>query len=302
MHTTIRVGERLLELRKLDLVPGALRPVLRDAAKEVFTHSRLALVHAHVIIEIRDDIPNPRVEERSLKKHRAHILLPSSLFAADEQHLSQQLRNSLNHEFAHLWHNDISPSLKRALESARRLKKGLEKEKLRFLQAYRQSTMSPERAMHLLDKRSIRSLLHRFFIECHIEGIAEYCENTLRGLDLFKSDVHAVLRAEARETAMTANLALANAITFGEIDVRVFKRVYDKAPYVIGHHMVFTLLLKEYTLEEVVKMNYHEFVKAYERVCKHIGERPLVSLTSGKGILDYKEMLKRWRSAFSQKS
>lgn len=66
--------------------------------------------------------------------------------------------------------------------------------------------------------------------------------------------------------------------------------------YALGPHMVYTTLFgnEDVSLFALMKMNSFEFTENYEKACSHLGIRPLVSLTSGHGIFDYKKVLERW--------
>ncbi len=66
--------------------------------------------------------------------------------------------------------------------------------------------------------------------------------------------------------------------------------------YLVGMHMVYTLIYVNCDLntKKLAKLSPQKFVKKYETAMKLKGLRPVVSLTSGDGILDYKRMVAEW--------
>ena len=56
--------------------------------------------------------------------------------------------------------------------------------------------------------------------------------------------------------------------------------------------MIQTILYvdKRLTIEDICQMNHLEFMKKYESCMNLIGKQPVVTVTSGKGMLDYKQI------------
>ena len=79
------------------------------------------------------------------------------------------------------------------------------------------------------------------------------------------------------------------------------KNIMDWAKYNIGNHMVKVCLYAQQgkNFEDIIKMSSFKFIKFYELCALSLGEKPLVSLTSGKGFLDYKRMLKELNEIYA---
>ena len=60
--------------------------------------------------------------------------------------------------------------------------------------------------------------------------------------------------------------------------------------------MVYVIIFSndELSLIDLTKMNSFEFVKKYEESCFKLGLKPLISLTSGAGMFDYKRVIGEW--------
>jgi len=70
--------------------------------------------------------------------------------------------------------------------------------------------------------------------------------------------------------------------------------IFKKTSYTLGLHMVFTV---KYALliddEKLFSLSLAKFIKLYEEACNKLDVRPLITLTSGRGIyLDYKNTLR----------
>ena len=73
--------------------------------------------------------------------------------------------------------------------------------------------------------------------------------------------------------------------------VNFFKLAVSKA-YNIGEHVTFMLVVEgHHTVQQVSKMRHFKQIKEYEELCANKGIHPLVSVKSGKGIIDYTSLL-----------
>jgi hypothetical protein len=75
--------------------------------------------------------------------------------------------------------------------------------------------------------------------------------------------------------------------------------VFKRNSYTLGLHMVFTI---KYALliddDELFSLSLAKFIKLYEEACNKLRVRPLITLTSGRGILlDYKNILRKLHRA-----
>jgi len=73
-------------------------------------------------------------------------------------------------------------------------------------------------------------------------------------------------------------------------------------PYNIGGHMTLTILRykpQEFDEDSILLMSPFKFISEYEDACHKHGIDPIVTTTSGKGILDYNQLIQKW-SAIAQ--
>ena len=63
--------------------------------------------------------------------------------------------------------------------------------------------------------------------------------------------------------------------------------------YTIGLHMTYVILYidNETNLNQVANLTAFKFIKKYESCMKKVNLKPVVSLTSGEGIIDYKRLV-----------
>jgi len=63
--------------------------------------------------------------------------------------------------------------------------------------------------------------------------------------------------------------------------------------YHFGYHMVYTILFVDHktNFEQILRFQPFEFIRKYEECMKIKGLQPIISVTSGDGILDYKLLL-----------
>ena len=67
--------------------------------------------------------------------------------------------------------------------------------------------------------------------------------------------------------------------------------------YTVAPHLLYTIIFAEkgnLTFKEIIRMRTFAFIKLYESCARKLGYSPLVSATSGDGILDYKRMVVEW--------
>lgn len=82
-----------------------------------------------------------------------------------------------------------------------------------------------------------------------------------------------------------------------EISVNLFWETLQKLDLEeIGRHMIFTILFAnpEMNLESVVKLRNFKFVKKYEQSVLSLDHKPVLSVASGRGILDYNRLSHQW--------
>ncbi|MEK6875802.1 MAG: hypothetical protein AABX63_00200 [Nanoarchaeota archaeon] len=249
--------------------------------------------------------------------NRIYIALDSLIASVEDIHLSmwgivpisdrrfireayKQLYNSAVHEAAHLWHINKNIALNRLPKVIARLEKSVGKlnEELR-------KYGGSERIASLLIL--LKGYVNAFTSNILLEGLALYFEK-IEKYSISKEHFDA-LHSVAKRTINETMIYLANAIaTFRRVvsehrailresDIITIRESYEplrSAPYGVGIHMLYTLLYTEPTMniEKIAGFNFAEFIVIYERCCAKLGIRPLVSLTSRRGIFDYKRVLR----------
>ncbi len=158
----------------------------------------------------------------------------------------------------------------------------------------------------------VRSLLMDFMANLQAEGLARYTEEIMKGTNLdqrfFDNNYHE-LKDTAEKSRKLWNIYIKKTEKelskfFGRKKRSVFKSRAQKALELLfrifvhefGLHMVNAILYfdKRVTFDDLIKMGYLKFIKKYEKCMRDNGLQPIVSHTSGAGILDYKQMLQQW--------
>jgi len=91
-------------------------------------------------------------------------------------------------------------------------------------------------------------------------------------------------------------------------DLKTFKLYLDSISggiekYDIGAFMVYTIIFyNNKTFEEILYMSVYQFFKEYESAMTKSGLEPVVSLNSGKGMLDFNSILGRISKEVDKKS
>jgi len=83
--------------------------------------------------------------------------------------------------------------------------------------------------------------------------------------------------------------------------VLVFLKKAFRLIYNIGEHVTFMLVVEGgHTVQQVSKMRIFKQIKEYEELCVKKGIKPLVSVKSGRGALDYITMLIELRDVYKE--
>lgn len=137
-----------------------------------------------------------------------------------------------------------------------------------------------------------------------IEGIAEFASmesklpwnhHTLKGF-----------YNRALRTSKTDILILLNIMNkFPRINIPEGRFIsnFKSLAYDSGPHMVYTILWvykNDLELEHLMKMQPFQFIETYEKACHHIGFKPIISISSGRGYLDYNNFLHKWWNLLSK--
>ena len=251
------------------------------------------------------------------KANRIYIPLDSLIASIEDNHLSmrgivpisdrrfireayKKLYISAVHEATHLWHISNNLALNRLPKVIARLEKSaaILKEELR-------KYGGSERIASLFI--TIKFHVNAFTSNILLEGLATY----IQGIEKYpiSKNVFDALHSSAESEIKTVMLYLEMVIqTFRRVIqeqkaiiresyIITIREVYEplrSAPYVIGVHMLYTILYTEPTMniEKIAGFSFAEFIVIYERCCAKLDIRPLVSLTSRRGFFDYKSVLR----------
>lgn len=76
-----------------------------------------------------------------------------------------------------------------------------------------------------------------------------------------------------------------------EVENKMYNNQYD-----VGFHLVFTILWvkKDLEREELYNMSHLEFLKLYEKCIEQTGLKPVISVNSREGLLDYDQKVREW--------
>ena len=72
--------------------------------------------------------------------------------------------------------------------------------------------------------------------------------------------------------------------------------------YPVGHHMVYSILYADHDLkiEDLIKIELFEFYRKYESCILSKNFKPVISITSGRGELDYRKTLAELELAYKK--
>lgn len=131
-----------------------------------------------------------------------------------------------------------------------------------------------------------------------IEGIAEFAsmeaklpwnQHTLKGF------YHRALRKSRTDVLILSNIM--NKFPKVNIPESRFIQHFKTLAYDSGPHMVYTILWvykNDLDLEHLMRMQPFQFIELYEKACHQVGFKPIVSINSGSGYLDYNTFLHKW--------
>ncbi|MGV8086633.1 MAG: hypothetical protein ACP5N1_03310 [Candidatus Woesearchaeota archaeon] len=97
------------------------------------------------------------------------------------------------------------------------------------------------------------------------------------------TNIHSKQKKESIEDTTTAFRLLINTIN------------QSTDPYDIGDHIIYTILYdnKEISFEELIRMSYIHIIKKYETCMIQRNQQPVISYSSGRGMIDYADLLKK---------
>ena len=239
---------------------------------------------------------NEIVQEK-IVVHINAVILFSEHFPYDKR---TALIKTILHELTHVWHEYVSKALTENSRIYKRLAKGLLNQlrsELDTLDQEQQDLLS-----------SVRKIIFLIFKLYHEEGLATFCGNYGAGDISMNEENFQSSYANAKAAAAEFRVSWENFLydfERGKLESsrEILKKDLEKAiiggglnPYKIGYHLVFAILYLDHNMTEeaIAKLKNFTFIKKYEACMLSKGYKPVVSATSGKGLLDYKKALSQW--------
>ena len=194
-----------------------------------------------------------------------HLNYPFIMNASDAQ-----IYVMITHEITHLWHSRINNILARKSKYLKRLAKVRKKPK------------------------GMRDALGIFFHSVAIEGVAEFFSEKSLGLAFSKANFN-----EDYDYAVNDVNHLHNVWWKYVIGRKVSReKMMEEIRAVlqgVSFHVVYTIAFagkkSRIKMEAVANMKHFQIIKEYEKAMDKMGLQPVISVTSGQGILDYDRML-----------
>lgn len=209
------------------------------------------------------------------------------------------LFQTLTHEIVHLWHQKKSNALLDFERSISRLDKSLDKKRNILLQ--------PSHSMKIA-RPSLFFLFHGLYVEGVATFHQKYCAGKIEMSEKRFERHKQKIEEESRKIKQLFNRYIV-AVETDQFSDEVFHAkflclVSNTATYQIGLHAVYAMLFldKDMTFEKILKMRTFGFIKRYESIMRKHGHDPVISLTSGKGILDYRRMVDQLTEAMKKSS
>ncbi len=186
------------------------------------------------------------------------------------------------HELTHLLHDNTTQIIKKYIITRNRLSQSLIKNEL--------------------SHSTIRIQLFNFIRNIFIEGLAVGYQLSRTGYLLYAERVFEILYRDA-QTGMNAIIIGLNSYYVTKKKNTSSTKLFENLEKVLkhqtsftGYHLVYTILFIDHkmTLEKIMPLTPFEFIRKYEACMLSKGLQPVISLTSGRGIFDYKKTLQSW--------
>lgn len=224
-------------------------------------------------------------------------------FSLDQELDRTVLNRILDHEIGHFWH-DANSEFNKTTEAI------ITKIHAKFQRHTRKELLQLKKNLGqkgLL--KNLRESVAQFYTNIVSEGIAEFFSQLDKPDKITDQQIMYI-----HKRAMAHALAIMQSIDYilkekeaGKMIDAVIKtnnELCEKA-YPIGFHVVsaYFLLQRDKSFLEIAEdlkkiRSYHQLVLKYERLMKKYSLKPVVSLTSGRGIIDYKSVLNKINRTF----
>jgi len=154
-------------------------------------------------------------------------------------------------------------------------------------------------------QEEFRSAVMLWLHDCLYEGTAKFSQDQEKGgehsaITQQNLKYHYLLGEKAAENVQKSLINF-----FSNPSERQFEKlekVMKQDKYMIGHHMIFTIIYSKgsLTTEDLHDNSHLEFIKRYEKHCEKLDIEPVITLNSGEGILDYNQIIQKWYRKFGK--
>lgn len=232
--------------------------------------------------------------------------------------MNRGLESTIHHEIIHLFDDFYTNSSQEMARQGRRLSQ-INEEATESLEKI-ENELRRDRAVKIAD---LRKMVSMFIHRIRAEGLARIYDGSLESKfegGLYHGESReerfrglyskAENRASTIRRILNEKIAiLKNAETEEELEDAI-KAIENNLEgdnmYVIGEHVVYSVLYEmdedpmepALPIEEIAQLNPRELIKYYNEVAQEEGMEPLVSWDSGKGMLDYGELVNKVSKAF----
>ncbi len=227
------------------------------------------------------------VDPDKLKRKKAFIHINTEILTSFKDmnltKLKELISDTLKHEITHIWHDYKSGAIQRQAKVGDRMYKNV----------YR--TLYKEDSIEEL-YNTIRFGLAEFINKLYTEGLAEYktlYTSSNSNYEFQNNYRKAKSRAEYTIKELNNIITLITPKNVSKIIEDVDYITSNGDLYTIGLHMTYVILYidNETNLNQVANLTAFKFIKKYESCMKKVNLKPVVSLTSGEGIIDYKRLV-----------
>ncbi len=194
------------------------------------------------------------------------------------------------HELTHLYHESKSQFLVKSMAKKERLS-ALINQKLKS-----QKTNFKIATIRLYLDSLIRNILP--------EGLAEYFQKFSQDEVIFSEQNFSVIYlSEVGAVGKVVNIIPTYLLDKSLLLTKEVRENLDflfrYLNYSTGYHMIYTIIFVDHKtiFEDIIHFQPFEFIRKYEECMEIKGLQPVISVTSGKGVLDYKKMLAQLTAA-----
>lgn len=289
-------------IKGLRHIPPELHSTVRDAALNFARRGHVVPSYSALNVQIGP-------EKRAHLGKSAHAVVdkrqPTLHINADhyhamlrenpERHVKEHLDSSMARELSEVWRHHIHPAVQKAHDSHRK-----RHEKVHASYKQKEQAIDHTEAIEHLKQRlllRIEFFLHHLRIDgisLHHEQLAESGENT------YTTDRFIRLYRQAEESArlIAERFEQLRQSMSGDPHVAAdafMEALFDEANR-IGEHMAYTICYpfrdseSNPHLEDLSKMAYTKYVYEYERNMVMHARTPVVSLSSGRGVIDFEQL------------